>query len=137
MCLALALIFLDLIMCQEKILKKAGKGVTHKIQQLEDQKQQLEYQKQQLEDQNEALRDELSQEREKNQKIQEVLSREQKKRICECKICYQQPDQWVMLSCGHMFCKPCADRVQLQIPKRCPNCRASIRGCFDCLPFAG
>jgi primosomal protein N' len=41
----------------------------------------------------------------------------------------------VTISCGHMFCKSCTDR--LPRPKKCPNCRDPITGYIECLPFAG
>ncbi|KAJ5768141.1 hypothetical protein N7533_000724 [Penicillium manginii] len=116
-----ALIFLGLIIYQENIFKKLGKTVRHKIQQLQDRTQ--------------VLQDELRQERKSHRKTQGELYQERQKRNFKCKICYEQPDRWVTISCGHMFCESCTDK--LQRPKKCPICRAPITGYIECLPFAG
>ncbi|KAK9547576.1 hypothetical protein V6Z79_010276 [Aspergillus fumigatus] len=89
-----------------------------------------------LEEENLRLRDELHQERENHKKTQEELSQQKEKHVVDCKICYMQPDLWVMIpACGHMVCESCAGR--LQTPKRCPICRASFKGYLPCYPFAG
>jgi len=135
---------LGLIVCQENVLKKVGQEVDHEVQKLKDKVQELKDKVEELREKvgdlkemSQALRDGILHEEAEHRKTQERLSEEQAKRTVECKVCYDQPDQWVVISCGHMFCKACADIVQLQTPKRCPNCRAPIKGSFECLPFAG
>lgn len=62
---------------------------------------------------------------------QEELSR---RRFLDCNICYEQPDCWHSLLCGHMICEPCA---KLLDQNACPLCRASFSGFIKCYPFAG
>ncbi|KAJ5971818.1 uncharacterized protein N7479_001736 [Penicillium vulpinum] len=90
---------------------------------------------QRLQDKNRILRDELRQERERHQKTQEELSQQREKHILECKICYMQPDRWVLILCGHMVCRPCAG--SLGTMEKCPICRVPITGYIGCYPFAG
>lgn len=80
------------------------------------------------------LQEELRQERKGHQKTKEQL--QTKKGVLECTICYGHPDHWVVLSCGHLFCKTCNDRPR-NLDKACPICRRYITGHMDCIPYAG
>ncbi|CAG8908533.1 unnamed protein product [Penicillium egyptiacum] len=79
-----------------------------------------------------ALDHDIQHLRKANKELREELSQLRK---LDCKICYMQPDRWVTLLCGHMFCKSCAEN--LMTPRRCPICRAPCTGYVECKPFAG
>ncbi|CAG7975528.1 unnamed protein product [Penicillium salamii] len=88
----------------------------------------------------------LEQEVEKQQKLvqelqsklllQEDRHREElsRRRILDCKICYEQPDCWHILLCGHIIYEPCTERLD---QNACPLYRASFSGFIKCCPFAG
>ena len=88
---------------------------------------------------NQKLQEELQQEQERHQKNKEELRRASQRRILECPICFEQPDCWVTLLCGHLFCKKCIEEWigNLERPNTCPICRKSITGHVECNPYAG
>ena len=47
--------------------------------------------------------------------------------VFQCLICHQWPLEMVSTSCGHIYCKPCADRARGtnygNAVRRCPYCR--------------
>ncbi|CAG8887486.1 unnamed protein product [Penicillium egyptiacum] len=111
----------------DRVFKKLRRALDHDIQQLRQS--------------NIELREDIRLERNRRQKTQEEFSHLRK---LDCKICYMQPDRWVALLCGHMFCKSCADDVfckscadDLATPKICPMCRVTYTGYVECKPFAG
>ncbi|KAJ5449494.1 uncharacterized protein N7458_005943 [Penicillium daleae] len=89
-----------------------------------------------LRERNRMLRDELRLKRNEHQKGKEVLIQLREK--LRCKICYEHPDRWATLACGHMFCLSCAENPENpKTPKKCPLCRAPVKGFLPCYPFAG
>lgn len=115
---SLSFFFLNLIINQENIFEEFRKAVTHAIQQLQNE--------------NQILQDELRREKKSHEQTQEELSEERKKQMC--KICYQQPDSWMMFLCGHMVCCSCTERLER---RKCPICQTRVRGNVECYPFAG
>lgn len=87
------------------------------------------HQIQRLQEEYHALRDELHKEKERHRKTQVDLSQELEKRSMKCSICYIQPDRWITLTCQHMFCESCIER--LEWPKQCPHCRGPIKGYWN------
>ena len=81
------------------------------------------------------LEEEVCREREERQKVEGELFRERNRLVLECKICWMQPDHWVTLLCGHLFCISCAG--DLDTSTACPICRAPFTGYVGCYPFAG
>lgn len=71
-----------------------------------------------LRDENRMLQEKLRREREERQKMEGELFWERNKLVLECKICYMQPDSWMTLLCGHLFCNSCAGN--LDTSKTCP-----------------
>lgn len=67
------------------------------------------------------LQDELYKEKKKHQFTRKQLFQQGK--ILECRICCTQPDRWLTLSCGHMLCLSCKNR--LGKPKKCSMCRSN------------
>ncbi|KAJ5882304.1 uncharacterized protein N7529_000976 [Penicillium soppii] len=74
--------------------KKLRRTVDQKFEKLEREAEKLQQKIQEL--QNELLQKE-------EQHQEELLGR----RMLDCKICYEQPDCWGTMLCGHMACQSC------------------------------
>ncbi|KAH8691944.1 hypothetical protein BGW36DRAFT_431186 [Talaromyces proteolyticus] len=73
-----------------------------------------------------------------NESIQRELDTAHGSRLLECSICFEQPDEWITLSCGHMFCARCRSLQILKSPEQgCALCKAPVTGCIRSCPFAG
>ncbi|CAG7957519.1 unnamed protein product [Penicillium salamii] len=111
--------------------KKLRKTFDQRDQEVEKLDQKVENLEQEVEKQQKQVQELQSKLLLQEDRHQEELSR---RRILDCKICYEQPDCWHNLLCGHMICEPCAKLVDLST---CPFCRRTFSGYVKCYPFAG
>ncbi|PYH76329.1 hypothetical protein BO82DRAFT_208027 [Aspergillus uvarum CBS 121591] len=115
----------------DNAFEELRKAVNHKIKQLQEKNRNL---RDELHQERERHQKELFQVKEEHQKTQEELSQQREKRVLECNICYRQPDRWVVIQCGHMFCRSCFKALRTE---GCPTCRKEMTGFMGCYPFAG
>ncbi|KAJ5593097.1 hypothetical protein N7537_010001 [Penicillium hordei] len=120
---------------QDNVFKNFRNAVDDEIQLLRDKNRALLEELRQEREERQKLEEQIRRGREERQKMEEQLSLERDRLVLECKICYMQPDLWMTLLCGHLFCNSCAGN--LDTSKECPICRTSITGYVRCRPFSG
>ena len=52
-------------------------------------------------------------------------------KIKKCDVCYEEKD-FLVLGCGHSFCKDCIDIIYFSVNNVCPTCRCQMNKCLDC-----
>jgi hypothetical protein len=52
-------------------------------------------------------------------------------KIKKCDVCYEEKE-FMVLGCGHSFCKDCINIIYFSINNVCPTCRCEINKCLDC-----
>ena len=122
-------------MDQDNVFKNVRNAVDHEIELLRNKTRALQEELRQEREERQKAEEEVRRGREVRQKMEEQLSLEKDRLVLECKICYMQPDLWMTLLCGHLFCNSCAGH--LDTSKACPICRTPITGYVGCRPFSG